>query len=206
MKDLLDKLLWLSEGKEEYNELKKLVANEMLNYHGPMHGKELRKKIRTIAEAVNHHYLLKICYSRLKVPNEVERVVKPIGILFSEYYFYLLAYIKCEEENNKKQSPTIYRIDRIISAGIQKEHFRVDNSWKFDEYQFREQIPFMFGGEIKNLKFWYSGPSLESIQDKIPTVKIIENKDGRYLLSAQVIGDGAEMWLRSQGKYIELLK
>lgn len=202
---LLEKLLWLCEGQEEYKELEDLVSNEKLNYRGPNHGKELQEKIWTIAEAVHQRYLLEICYSRLKAPNEVKRIVKPIGILFSEHYFYLIAYIKWEEEREKEQSPTIYRIDRISSATIQDEHFRMDNSWKFDEYLYREKTPLMFGGEIKNLKFWYSGPSLEAIQDKIPTVKILENRDGRYLLSAQVLGEGAEMWLRGQGEYVELL-
>lgn len=167
MNSLLKKFLRYCEGQEEYKEVKALVANEMLNYRGPSHGKELQ--------------------------------------VFSEYYFYMLAFIKRDAGSNKELSPTIYRIDRITRARILEEHFRMSNSWKFDESQFREQTPFMFGSELKNLKFWYSGPSLEAIQDKIPTVKILDNEDGRYLLSAQVLGDGAEMWLRSQGKYVSVI-
>lgn len=205
MNALIEKLLYLCIGKIGYKELKNLIGNEILNYNGPSHGKKMQERIRTIVEAINQHYLLEICYSRLKAPNDVKRVVKPIGILFSEYYFYMLAYIKWNEESDGEQSPTIYRIDRIISANILKKHFCMDNSWKFDEYQFRKQTPFMFGGEIRNLRFWYSGPSLEAIQDRIPTAKILERKDGRYLLVAQVLGNGAEMWLRGQGEYVELL-
>ena len=46
------------------------------------------------------------------------RTIEPVGILFSEYYFYLAAFIEGIDkdkhfQNPQDNSPTIYRIDRI---------------------------------------------------------------------------------------------
>ena len=127
-------------------------------------------------------------------------------MMFSEYYFYLLAYIKgIREEKSKKLNPTIYRIDRIQDVKVLDEHFNIPYSEKFEEQRFRDSAPLMFGGDMHRLKFWYSGPSLEAVLDKIPTTRVIKEEDGRWLLSAEVIGDGAEMWMRGQEgiKWIE---
>lgn len=203
MAPLLEKLLGFCNDEDEYKVLKALTANEMLNYAGPSHGKDILEKIWTVMEAVNHQRLLEIQYNKLQSTELVQRTVKPVGIMFSEYYFYMLAYINWENDNGKEQkNPTVYRIDRIESLKMKKEHFSVTYSKKFDESNFREHAPFMFGGEMKRLKFWYSGPSLEAVMDKIPTAKVLEEKDGKYLVTAEVLGDGAEMWLKGQGDMI----
>lgn len=51
---------------------------------------------------------------------------------------------------------------------------------------------------MHRLKFWYNGPSLEAVLDKIPTTRVIKEEDGRWLLGAEVIGNGAEIWLKGQ--------
>lgn len=166
----------------------------------------MQDKIWIIAEAVYHQKYLQISYRKLKGTEPVSRLVKPLGIVFSEHYFYMMAVIEKEGEKSDEQNPAIYRIDRILQIEIQKDHFRIPYSCKFEEYQFRERAPFMFGGDVKRLKFWYSGPSLEAILDKIPTAKVIGEREEKYLLHAEVMGDGAEMWLRGQGNYVEFIK
>lgn len=47
----------------------------------------------------------------------VERLVKPQGVIFAEYYFYLISHIHDKEFD----SPTPYRLDRIASYEITKE-------------------------------------------------------------------------------------
>lgn len=52
------------------------------------------------------------------------RLIQPVGIMFSEYYFYLCAYISVSEEMPdvpKRPFPTIYRIDRIAEFEILAE-------------------------------------------------------------------------------------
>ena len=48
----------------------------------------------------------------------VRRVIDPVGLMFSEYYFYLLAHIENIDKekyfcNKDDFYPTIYRFDRI---------------------------------------------------------------------------------------------
>lgn len=39
----------------------------------------------------------------------------------------------------------------------------------------------------------------------LSTAKILDEEDGVYTVSAGVFGKGIEMWLRSQGKNIQML-
>ena len=64
----------------------------------------------------------------------------------------------------------------------------------------------MYGGKLQKIKFKYKGESIESVLDRLPTAKIISQKNGEYLISAEVFGKGVDMWLRSQGDLIELQK
>lgn len=206
MNQVVEYLLSLCSDESKRKEIKKCLANELINYYGPNHGKSLISMIWKLAQAVEHQNRLEIQYKRLEGQQDIKRVLEPVGVMFSEYYFYLLAYIKgIREEKSKKLNPTIYRIDRIQDVKVLDEHFNIPYSEKFEEQRFRDSAPLMFGGNIRRLKFWYSGPSLEAVLDKIPTTRVIKEEDGRWLLSAEVIGDGAEMCMRGQEgiKWIE---
>lgn len=70
--------------------------------------------------------------------------------MFSEYYFYLTAFI--EDEDVKKDFdvindsfPTIYRIDRIKSLKVLDERFSIAYKDRFEEGEFRKRIQFMYG-------------------------------------------------------------
>ena len=64
----------------------------------------------------------------------------------------------------------------------------------------------MYMGELKKVKFEYSGV-LEAIQDKLPTLNILEDcKNGTYLMSAECYGDGINMWLNSQGDRVKIIE
>ena len=64
----------------------------------------------------------------------------------------------------------------------------------------------MFGGELRNLKFWYKGLSIESVLDRLPTAEIIRKDANGWLVQAEVFGDGIDIWMRSQGDWIEIVK
>ena len=49
------------------------------------------------------------------------------------------------------------------------------------------------------------GAYVEAILDRLPTAKIISEENGKYIISAEVFGDGIDMWLRSQGENIKIL-
>lgn len=68
----------------------------------------------------------------------------------------------------------------------------------------------MMGGKLRRIKFKYSGYSVEAILDKLPTAIITSEEphtDGKrtiYTITAEVFGDGIDMWLRSQDKIEQL--
>lgn len=43
---------------------------------------------------------------------------------------------------------------------------------------------------------------MEAILDRLPTARIVDEVDGKYVIQAEVFGDGIDMWLRSQGENI----
>ena len=62
----------------------------------------------------------------------------------------------------------------------------------------------MYGGRLRHIRFWYKGKSVEAVLDRLPTAEILEHSDRGWHISAEVFGDGIDMWLRSQGEMIEL--
>ena len=143
----------------------------------------------------------------MKNSMQVIRKVKPVGVMFSEFYFYLTAFIEDidkekEFENPNDIFPTIYRVDRLEDVKVLKEHFSIPYSERFEEGEFRKRVQFMYGGKLRRVKFKYSGESIESVLDRLPMAEIVEEKDGVYTVSAEVFGKGVDMWLRSQGEKI----
>jgi hypothetical protein len=99
--------------------------------------------------------------------------------------------------------PTIYRVDRIRSFKVLKEHFRVPYRDRFEEGEFRKRVQFMYGGKLQKIRFYYTGPSIEAVLDRLPTAQIIKEDSEGWVVEAEVFGKGIDMWLRSQGPYIE---
>ena len=61
----------------------------------------------------------------------------------------------------------------------------------------------MYGGELQTIRFEYTGPSLESVLDRLPTAKVLRVTEKGWLIEAEVFGTGIDMWVRSQGDYIK---
>lgn len=127
-----------------------------------------------------------------------QRTVKPVAIMFSEFYFYLIGFMA----DDSKDFPTIFRIDRIANLIGTKQHFNIPYKDKFNDGEFRKRVQFMYSGELKHVKFEFKGPSIE---DRLPTAEIIEEKNGIYTIRAESYGDGIDMWLKSQGGYLKIL-
>ena len=208
MMPLLDKLIDCAVPEESRKAVVELVANEKYHYVEPHHGKPILHGLWEIGQAVQKRLVMEIEYTRLKGTETVKRQIEPVGLIFSEYYFYLAAYIRDIDrgecfENPEDRFPTIYRIDRIQSYKVTSEHFHVPYRDRFEEGQFRERVQFMYGGRLRTVRFKYTGPSLEAVLDRLPTAKVMEEQPNGWLVEAEVFGKGIEMWMRSQGGYIE---
>ena len=194
---------------ENYTKVSKLVENEKFHYMELCHKKSFINNIWEIGEAVQNQLKIEVEYKRMD-KKVVKRVIQPVGIMFSEYYFYLLGHIdNIDKEkyfaNKDDIFPTIYRFDRIESYKILDEHFPVIYKNRFEEGEFRKRVQFMTGGRLKKITFKYTGTSLEAVLDKIPTAQILEQNDKYSVISAEVFGNGIDRWILSQGKDIELL-
>lgn len=208
MYPIIDKLLQCCVPYGNYKKVSDLIGNEKFHYLEPHHGKKFVDTMWDIGTAVNEHRLMRIRYQKLKEPDKVMRLIQPVGIMFSEYYFYLCAYMSVSEETPdvpKRPFPTIYRLDRIAEYEILDEHFYVPYADRFEEGEFRKRIQFMFGGELRTIKFLYKGLSIEAVLDRFPTAEVLQHDDKGWLVKAEVYGDGVDIWLRGQGDLIEVV-
>lgn len=208
MYPIIDKLLQCCVPYGNYKKVADLIGNEKFHYLEPHHGKKFVDTMWDIGSAVNEHRLMRIRYQKLKEVDKVMRMIQPVGIMFSEYYFYLCAYISVSEETPdvpKRPFPTIYRLDRIAEYEILDEHFHVPYADRFEEGEFRKRIQFMFGGELRTIKFLYKGLSIEAVLDRFPTAEVLKHDDNGWLIKAEVYGDGVDIWLRGQGDLIEVI-
>lgn len=125
----------------------------------------------------------------------------PQGILFSEYYFYLIAFI----EGKSYEYRTIYRVDRIKDILITYRKYKVDYTKKFQDGEYRKLIQFMQTGELERVKFRFTGKSIEAVLDRLPNAKVVKEKQGEYIVETNMFGEGIKMWLLSQGDSVEVL-
>ena len=203
---ILDKLVDCCVPAQNRKAVRELLANEKHHYIEPHHGQPVLTGMWDLGQAIQNHKMVEIEYERLKEPHLVTRKVKPVGIMFSEYYFYLTAFLedKTDFDNPDDLFPTIYRIDRIRSVKVLNEHFRVPYAKRFEEGEFRKRVQFMYGGRLEHIRFRYTGPSLEAVLDRLPTAQVLSQDENGWLISAEVFGKGIDMWLRSQGDWVTL--
>ena len=209
---ILEKMLLNCVPKDQISTIQQLIANEQRFYIEPHHSKEILLMLWKLGEAVSQQQRIRLRYTRMKDTSPVTRTVEPVGIMFSEYYFYLIAFItdadiqKKLKEQHKEKYPAIYRVDRIASIQPLPEHFQVPYLDRFQEGEFRKRIQFMYGGELRTVKFRYTGQSIEAVLDRLPTAEILSQDENGWVISAEVYGNGIDMWLRSQGECVEVIQ
>ena len=150
-------------------------------------------------------------YARANAPREsIKRIVEPVAILFSEYYFYLNAFIVEKDDSgkyaHKYNYPTIFRIDRIKNYKHMEEKFKTSYNNRFEEGEFRKRIQFMYAGELMRIQMKFYGENPEPILDRLPTARVIEQYNHECTIEAEVYGKGCIMWLLSQGDKVEIIR
>lgn len=211
MRSILHRMIDCCVPKENQKMVSELIGNEEFHYIELQHKTVFIDKMWKIGQAIQQSRYIEIEYQRMKDHAIVKRKVKPVSIMFSEYYFYMTAFLDDKDESKQHfdvindSFPTIYRIDRIIEMKVLDEHFYIPYRDRFEEGEFRKRIQFMYGGKLQKVKFQYKGESIEAVLDRLPTAKILDETDGIYTVSAEVFGKGIDMWLRSQGEKVILL-
>lgn len=199
MEEVLRKLV-LQCYPTEAKRIKDIIGNELHHFVAVQHGKPLLNSIWELSQAVREQNLVKISYKRVN-QEIVERLIKPQGVIFAEYYFYLIGYL----DEKADDFPIPYRLDRLLSYQVTKNKFSFPYSRRFEEGEFRKRIQFMHPGDIMRIQIRYWGESEEAILDRLPTARVIK-RDGRSVyIDAEVFGQGIKMWLLSQAQYLEVL-
>lgn len=210
MTDMLDKLISCCVPRENHMLVSDLISNEAFHYVEPRHKTKFIDMLWDIGQAIRGCNYIEINYIRTKDKAVVKRKLKPVAIIFSEYYFYLTAFIDDEKVRKEFEVindpfPTIYRIDRIKKLILIDEKFHIPYSSRFEEGEFRKRIQFMYGGKLQKIKFKYYGTDIDAILDRLPTARILSEEDSVYLIVAEVFGNGINMWIRSQGDLIKVV-
>lgn len=196
---ILDKLIEACP-REGRKVVEDMIRNETFCYVPPRHGKKLLDALWDISLFIKNREIIRFSYKR-QDGAEKEHTAKPVALLFSEFYFYLVAYKEEETE-----FPTILRVDRIRTMEKTGSHFQMPYQDRFKDGEFRKRVQFMYPGVLRRVTFTYSGPSVEAVLDRLPTARILSHKDGIYTLTAEAYGRGLDMWLGSQEKWVKVLQ
>lgn len=199
--DALLKKLLRQTAPQDRAQVRRLILSEQHYYVPLRHGKKLLSAIWELSQHMTAQHTIRISYCR-QDGTEREHEVNPVAIMFSEYYFYLIAYLA----DGRKEFPTIFRIDRITRFEPTGATFRVIHGRKkFSDGEFRKRVQFMYAGELRRVTFDYSGASVEAVLDRLPTAKVVSEKNGVHRIIAEVYGNGIDMWLRSQGEMVKVV-
>ena len=208
---IIDKIVKQCGSENDLKSIQNLLNNEKFHYIELQHKKSFINNIWDLGQAIKNKKRIEISYKKMD-GKIVKRIVDPVGLMFSEFYFYLLAHIENIDkekhfDNKDDEYPTIYRVDRIEEFKILNEKFTPTlYTNRFQEGKFRKQVQFMTGGKLRKIKRFYKGTSIEAVLDKIPTAKVLEKNKDTYLISAQVFGNGIDRWILSQGDAIEVIE
>ena len=182
--------------------LEHIIRKEVYHYH------EVKADCPSVIDnlwkvigAIEDRRMLSIDYFQ-KSRNRVKVKLLPAAVMFSEYYFYLIAYV-ADDPTFRAQH---FRIDRIVGITEHREHFELTKEQDFDEGALRERNQFMFPGENIKIRFEFWGSSLQAVLDRIPTAKVIEKRGDVNVIEAEVNdGRGIIMYLLSLGEYARVL-
>ncbi len=196
--------------------LEGIIRRELYHYNAVKHDCENAvENLWKLIGAITEKREISISYYKLN-REQFTRRIQPVSLMFSEYYFYLIAYYI-----GRYEEPRYFRVDRIAEIVEHRKRCadegpgsdcdeleqlkRLEQTPIFDEGKLRKQNQFMFYGKLRRIQFWYTGPSIQAILDKLPTAKIIERGRDKYLLEAEIYGSGIKMFLLSQGAWVKVV-
>lgn len=181
--------------------LNRLIQNELYHYQEVRHDcASVIDNLWKLTGCIHEQREITIRYFKMN-RQQVERRIQPVAIMFSEYYFYLIAFRTDLEE----KLPLYFRVDRIVQVVEHRTTFVKENWHQFNEGELRKQIQFMQPGELRKIRFEFDGPSVQAILDKIPTAKVVGKNGKAQIIEAETYGRGINMFLLSQGHHVKAL-
>lgn len=198
-----DRLIDLCIQPAQKNKFKEIIQRELQGYKGPMHGQYLIEKVWGLQQAIMDKKVLYISYARGK-KEPAEHYIVPVGLMYNEYYFYVIGYLKNTrriEKNLTEKFPYVFRVDRIMGYRITDTPVRnneVPYEKQTTEVEFRNRVQFMFGGELRRYTLEVDNASLEAALDRLPNAVIVSKGETDTLIKVEIYGEGIKMWINSQ--------
>jgi len=184
--------------KHSQDRVKHLLDNEIFHYQSPSHNKAIIKMCWDLGQSILRKVKIELIYEK-QDKKLIKRNVFPKNVIFSDYCFYLIAYLTEEEH----RYPAFYRIDRIKEFKI-LEHCDMVRS--IDIGEIRKKLQKMYAGNVCKVKFSCSKKVVEPMLDCFPDAKIIGRVNSRVLVEAEVFDIGFVKWVVSQFDDVEVLE
>ena len=201
LKQMLEKI-FLQCSPEAEKRIRLLIKNEMFYYKPTHNAKPMGEILWRLMDAKQRHKCLRATYKRIRNKDYEPVELMPLGIMFSEMYFYLLAKVI----GDVSDEVITFRVDRIGECEILDKSFRVAYNDRFQEGIFRQEIQFMSMGRLMEVTFRYSGISLEAVLDRLSNAEVIAKDEQGTVVRAKVYERGAKMWFMTQAENIEVLE
>ncbi len=187
--------------EEHREELKEIILNEIGNYVEIKHDcNSVTETAWQMVRAILDRQEVSIDYYRMDRAYHTYRL-RPVSLMFEDMYFYLIAY----DAKEAALKPKYFRIDRIKHITCHRQKVMPDKVLPFNEGELRKKSLLMWPGVARTILFEFTGPSVQAVLDKLQSASVIAREGEKYLVEAEVYGDGVKMWLLSQGAWIRVL-
>jgi len=167
---------------------------------------EIISTVQLLHEAINDLRIAAFQYGRYGTDlqfnishNGEEYFVKPLGLVWNNDRYYLVAHYIKEDEIRQ------YRVDRMRNVRILEEQFIADPYFELKTYTSR--MFHMFGGELISLEARFHTQRINVVIDRFGIdANIMDQQDGTFLLKAQVVmSEGLVRWLCRWGGDVKVL-
>ena len=184
----------------ENQSLLNTIQYEYEEYVEPAHKKPLIKMLGDLNQCIEERRKIRLHYTK-RTDEVVQREVMPLGVLSSEFYFYLVAFLDGEAH----EYPAFFRLDRIHSFDILDERCPPRLHEKYHLGKMRQCLQFMQAGELVHITLRCTKEALEAVKDRLPNHQMSDETEGLYIIKAQVFGEGFLNWVLMQGDQVEVI-
>lgn len=126
--------------KLESKSIKLLILNELYHFEPVKHEKPLLKMIWDLGQCILKKEAIEIEFTKSN-REKTKRVIYPLSIVFSEFYFYVVAKI----EDSKYNNPAFFRVDRVERFKLLNKKYVLN---RFEEGELKKRVMFMYGGDL----------------------------------------------------------
>lgn len=185
---------------DSHKKLEELISTEMQNYISPIHNQAILKIQWDLNQCIQMKRKIELHYLK-RTEKLVKRIVCPISVVFSELYFYLIAYIDGEDYDY----PAFYRLDRITSFKMLDMRCPQSIYSRYNVGEMKKSIKFMNAGQMVTVSIKVKNKCLDAIIDQLPNANVVKTENNFTHIRTLVFEEGFIKWTLSQKDEIEVI-